>query len=107
MNTQHTPQANKAATQGTQGTQGAQGDFQNPPPMVAMAPPPAMLMSPDQFQVLIDRCGAGQGAPAAEEDFPNVSSVAVKLPTFWTHDPDLWFLQTEAVFASRVPGCLP
>ena len=39
-----------------------------------------------------------------DDDFPNVSSVAVKLPTFWMHDPDLWFLQTEAVFASRSPA---
>ena len=27
----------------------------------------------------------------------------MKLPTFWIHDPDLWFLQTEAVFATRTP----
>ena len=102
MATQHTPQGNKAA-----GQQATPGDFQNPPPVVAMAaPPPAMLMSDDQFQVLIDRCGTGHGpgAPVAEQDFPNVSSVAVKLPTFWTHDPDLWFLQTEAVFASWSPA---
>ena len=98
MTTQHTPAADRQ-----------QGDFQGPPPVVAMGPPPALMMSPDQLKTLIDSYngqGQGQGLAAAaqEDDFPNVSSVAVKLPTFWTHDPDLWFLQTEAVFASRVPA---
>ena len=31
------------------------------------------------------------------------NSVAVKLPTFWVRDPELWFLQTEAVFVNRQP----
>ena len=97
MTTQHTPAA---------------GDRQQqaPPPVIAMNPPPALMMSPDQLKTLIDSYnvqgprGAAAAGAAPEEDFPNVSSVAVKLTTFWTHDPDLWFLQTEAVFASRVPA---
>ena len=79
--------------------------FQSPPP------PVGMMMSNDQFRELIETCksestgaGAAAGVGAADADFPGVNSVAVKLPTFWTHDPDLWFLQTEAVFASRVPA---
>ena len=27
-----------------------------------------------------------------------VTKVAVKLPDFWTKDPDLWFLHAEAAF---------
>ena len=27
-----------------------------------------------------------------------VSKIAVKLPDFWTEDPDLWFLHAESVF---------
>ena len=76
-----------------------------------------MLMSPDQFRLFMDKCVPQSPAPVqlppvpvapvAQDDggpdFPNVSSVAVKLPTFWTHDPDLWFLQTESVFNTRTP----
>ena len=98
MATQHTPAGDRQQ----------QGDFQGPPPVIAMNPPPALMMSPDQLKTLIDSYNVqgarGAAAAAPEEDFPNVSLVAVKLPTFWTHDPDLWFLQTEAVFASRVPA---
>ena len=97
MATQHTPQNTRQPQ-----AQGAQGnpDFQNPPPVIAMGPP-AMMMSPDQFRTLIDTC---KPDAAREADFPGVNSAAVKLPTFWMHDPNLWFLQTEAVFASRVPA---
>ena len=72
--------------------------FANPPPQLG-----PMLMSPDQFQLFMDRCVPQSQAPVqplpavapvAQDDggpdFPNVSSVAVKLPTFWTHSPDLW-----------------
>ena len=82
--------------------------FANPPPQLG-----PMLMSPDQFRLFMDKCVPQSPAPAqlppvaAQDDggpdFPNVSSVAVKLPTFWTHDPDMWFLQTESVFNTRTP----
>ena len=42
-------------------------------------------------------------ARAVIDDGIGVNAVAVKLPTFWVHDPELWFLQTEAVFNSRAP----
>ena len=76
------------------------------------APPPSfapVVMSRDQFKSLIDRIPAGQAAPAAGQaeggqDYgPNVSSVLVKLPTFWSNDPELWFLQVESIFATRTP----
>ena len=96
MTTRHTPQNTRQAAE-----QATPGDVQQPPPIAAIGQP-AMMMSPDQFKALIDTC---KGSDAAgDADFPGVNSVAVKLPTFWMHDPDLWFLQTEAVFASRVPA---
>ena len=32
-----------------------------------------------------------------------VAATAVKLPTFWIEDPELWFAQIECVFHNRVP----
>ena len=81
--------------------------FAGPPPLFGL-----MMMSPDQFKVFMDTCVPPPPAPApvaqvakdnGGTDFPNVSSVSVKLPTFWTHDPELWFLQTESVFNTRNP----
>ena len=90
---QHTPENTRQAQASPHGA-----GFQTPPPV-------GMMMSNDQFRELIETCksesagaGAGAGVGAADADFPGVNSVAVKLHTFWTHDPDLWFLQTEAVF---------
>ncbi|XP_037573092.1 uncharacterized protein LOC119455733 [Dermacentor silvarum] len=34
-------------------------------------------------------------------DAPAISAVDVKLPPFWTANPELWFLQVESQFAAR------
>ena len=111
MNTERTPQntrqgaagatvpAGAAAAAGAAAPVGTPGAFNAPPPMI---------MSPDQFQAFLETCKGTQPPVMAMNDdggadFPNVSSVSVKLPTFWTHDPDLWFLQTESVFNTRTP----
>jgi hypothetical protein len=36
--------------------------------------------------------------PAAGDPPAPVAHVAVKLPTFWTTDPDMWFFQAECSF---------
>ena len=48
-----------------------------------------------QAQALVDA-----QAPAADQ--PGVGSVAVRLPTFWSAFPDLWFTQVEASFDNGV-----
>ena len=35
-----------------------------------------------------------------------ITKVAVKLPEFWTKEPDLWFIQAEAAFRNAVPRIL-
>ena len=77
-----------------QGHGQAQAAFSHPPPQAQV------VMSNDQFQALIDTVKPASPAPAVAmaqgdggPDFPNVSAVAVKLPTFWTSDPELWFLR--------------
>ena len=92
--TTHTPQNTRGAA--------AQPPIDTPlftgrPPQVGQAP---VVFSPEQFKVFMDTMSpqspaAGAVAPAA--------AVAEKLPTFWVHDPDLWFLQTEAVFNTQIP----
>ena len=63
-----------------------------------------VVLSPDQFKAFVDNYNSSTGpARALIEDNIGVNAVAVKLPTFWVHDPELWFLQTEAVFNSRQP----
>ena len=65
-----------------------------------------VTLSPEQFQAMMDSDRSPPVRATFQDDgpdFPNVSSVSVKLPTFWIHDPDLWFLQTESVFATRTP----
>jgi len=39
-----------------------------------------------------------RGGEAAAADLAEIGHVAVKLPQFWTSDPDAWFLQSEACF---------
>ena len=100
MSTARTPQDDRAAGAS------AAGPFQHPPPLQA-----PVVMSPDQFRALMENCKPSTQAPPTQAiaqddgglDFPNVSAVSVKLPTFWTNDPELWFLQTESVFNTRNP----
>ena len=105
MNVARTPQDDRAEA----GTSAAAGGFQHPPPQQLPAP---ILLSPTQFQAFLDKMPSTPSAPPPVQvigqddggaDFPNVGSVSVKLPIFWTNDPELWFLQTESVFRSRTP----
>ena len=60
------------------------------------------VMSPGQFKTLMDTYVAA-GMQPREEDPESINSTAVKLPTFWSTDPELWFYQVEAVFENRNP----
>ena len=92
------------------GAAAAAGVFQHPPPTQSMPAP--ILLSPTQFQAFLDKMPSTPAVPPPVQaiaqddggvDYPNVSSVSVKLPSFWTNDPELWFLQTESVFKTRTP----
>ena len=103
MSTDRTP----VNTRGGQAAAAAAADGAPVAPVFANPPPfGPMMMSPDQFKVFMDTCSPAAAQVRHDDggpDFPNVSNVSVKLPTFWTHDPELWFLQTESVFNSRTP----
>ena len=90
MSTQHTPQDVRQGAAAAAAT----------PPVLAMNQDHNVVMSPAQLERLITNCNKSEAA----DDEAHIGSVAVKLPTFWTHDPDLWFLQAEAVFTSRQPA---
>ena len=58
----------------------------------------SMAMSKEQFDELVSHIRGDNSQDAVE-----VGSVAVKLPSFWTQAPDMWFFQIEAVFNNRQP----
>jgi hypothetical protein len=49
-------------------------------------------------QAVAAAMAAHVAAPAAGVPAVPVAHVAVKLPTFWTTDPDMWFFQAECSF---------
>ena len=56
-------------------------------------------LTEDQVRELSDRL---QAIHTADADLANaVQAVSVKVPTFWTARPEVWFIQLEAQFASK------
>ena len=58
------------------------------------APEANVVMSPAQFKQLLETCRphtpqVARAIPGVEDAVPTVNSAAVKLPTFWVHDPEL------------------
>ncbi len=50
------------------------------------------------IQLQIQQAVATAMAAAAAVPPVPIAHVAVKLPTFWTTDPDMWFFQAECSF---------
>ena len=46
---------------------------------------------------------APAGVPQPQEDAPEVNSLAIRLLSFWTSSPELWFAQAKANFETRTP----
>ena len=61
-----------------------------------------------QFKEILDEfqtppVAAAIPVPQIVNNAPEVASLAIKLPVFWTAEPELWFLQVEASFENRHP----
>ena len=78
-----------------------------PPPGFPHPQQAPFQLSPDQFKTFMESYTTNtapvHAVPDVELDGAAINSIGFKLPTFWIHDPDLWLLQTEAVFNSRHP----
>ena len=93
MTTRHTPLTDRQQAQAQ--AQATPVDFNNPPPVIAIGQNTPMTLSNDQFKELIGTCRVPDAGSAGDSDAGGLNAVAVKLPTFWMHDPELWFLQPK------------
>ena len=61
-----------------------------------------MAMSDVDFEAMMEHYQHTRN-PADAVEPKAVAATAVKLPTFWIEDPELWFAQVECVFNNRQP----
>ena len=64
------------------------------------------IMEQQQLELkqIMESFQVGQlAAVAAVGEYPEIGSIAIRLPNFWVANPGLWFAHTEANFDSRSP----